>query len=193
MVPHIPYGVPLAYSQPYQDMDDKYQLIYLADDDPDHREIFNRALEELPFQVKFAAFDNGVDLMADLLSADTHLPDVIFLDLNMPLMNGEECLEDIRDEHRFCKIPVVIYSTFFDMDQVDLLRKEGADRYIQKPKSFPELRSLLHRAIASTSKTFPIDLDKTDFVIKAWILDPYGACQSATISCPSFVFPMQFS
>jgi CheY-like chemotaxis protein len=61
------------------------------------------------------------------------LPDVIFLDLNMPLMIGEECLADIRSEHRFASIPIVIYSTYMDRLKVEYLFEKGADRYLQKP------------------------------------------------------------
>ena len=87
--------------------------IFLADDDTDDRMLFTEALVELPFDLKVQTFDNGVDLMSSLLDDNLSLPDVIFLDLNMPLMNGEECLEDIRREAKLVQIPIIIYLWFF--------------------------------------------------------------------------------
>jgi CheY-like chemotaxis protein len=67
----------------------------------------------------------------------------------MPLMNGEECLADIRNEQKTAKIPVVIYSTHFDLFKVKFLKDKGADRYLQKPKSFSVLKTCLERCIES--------------------------------------------
>ena len=121
--------------------------IFLADDDNDDRMLFTEVLVELPFDLTVQTFDNGVDLMSSLLDRNLSLPDVIFLDLNMPLMNGEECLEDIRREPKLVKIPIIIYSGFLDRDQVILLKEKGADHYLQKPSNFKDLIDLLHRAV----------------------------------------------
>src|SRR5690606_27320379 len=78
--------------------------IILVDDDEVDRQIFTSALEDLNLNAEIVQFSNGVDLIAHLLDPRTELPDLIFLDLNMPLMNGEECLSDIRGETKFDKI-----------------------------------------------------------------------------------------
>ena len=114
-------------------------------------------------KTEIATFNNGVDLMANLLDQNQKLPDVIFLDLNMPLMNGEECLADIRREPQLYAIPVVIYSTYFDEHKVALLREKGADRYLQKPTSYDQLKVSIERTITSLNQKN----DKIiDFIIK---------------------------
>lgn len=128
-------------------MDIKNLIIFLADDDKDDRSLLSDALLELSPTVKLKTFDNGVDLMASLLERERSLPDIIFLDLNMPLMTGEECLEDIRNERQLAKIPVVIYSGYHDDHKIRLLQKKGADRFLQKPNSYLELQALLLRSI----------------------------------------------
>lgn len=127
----------------------KNPLIYLADDDEDDRIFFADALQELAVETKVKTFDNGVDLMATLLEADGTIPDLIFLDLFMPLMDGEECLTDIRNESSLGDIPVIIYSTSLDEEKAAVLQEKGADRYLQKPSSFTELVSALKRSIES--------------------------------------------
>ena len=135
--------------------------IFLADDDNDDRMLFKEALVELPFDLTVQTFDNGVDLMSSLLDNELSLPDIIFLDLNMPLMNGEECLEDIRRESKLFKIPIIIYSGFLDRELVTLLEKKGANHYLRKPSTFKKLISLLNRAIT----TVRADNDVKDFII----------------------------
>ncbi len=126
-------------------------LIFLADDDEDDRIFFSDALQELSVETEVKTFDNGVDLMASLLNRDLILPDLIFLDLFMPLMDGEECLTDIRDESNLAAIPVIMYSTSLDEEKIAVLKEKGADRYLQKPSSFTELVRALKCSIESIS------------------------------------------
>ena len=74
--------------------------IYIADDDLEDRSFFIEALEDLPLTTEVTQFNNGVDLM-DKLFSDDNLPQVIFLDLYMPIMDGFECLMDIRNFKKF--------------------------------------------------------------------------------------------
>lgn len=120
--------------------------IYLADDDTDDREFFKEALGEIPVQTEVREFSNGVDLM-DALFSNEALPDAVFLDLHMPLMDGFECLTDIRSFPQFTKIKVIVYSTSYHDREVNQLREDGANHYLQKPNSFQELKSLLFQCV----------------------------------------------
>lgn len=143
-------------------MVNKNLSLFLADDDVDDRTIFSEAIAGLPLGPQIKTFDNGVDLMADLLDGDLLLPDILFLDLNMPLMTGEECLQDIRNEPKLDKLPVIIYSGYYDINKINLLQEKGADRFLQKPTSFNSLQTLIERSIMSVIK--PVDIEP--FVIK---------------------------
>lgn len=121
--------------------------IYLADDDNDDRELFNDALKEISIPTKVTEFSNGVDLM-DALFSNRALPEAVFLDLHMPLMNGFECLTDIRSFPQFSQIKIFVYSTSYHEMEVNQLKKDGANHYLQKPNSFQLLKSLLFRSVS---------------------------------------------
>ncbi|MAU70694.1 MAG: response regulator [Pseudozobellia sp.] len=127
------------------------KVVYLVDDDQEDQEIFSDALEMVDTNFTLKMFDNGVDLMADLHS-ETELPDVIFLDLFMPMMNGEECLQDIRENYQFNDVPVVIYSTVLDMGKIEELFDMGANRYLHKPSNFNALVTALERTMRSVER-----------------------------------------
>lgn len=122
-------------------------LIYLADDDHEDSLFFQEALNEINPQINIEFFDNGVTLMDALLNSQKTLPDAIYLDLNMPLMNGEECVDDIRSESQFAEIPIIIFSTYIDSAIVDKLREKGANWYLIKPNSFRDLKTLLEKSL----------------------------------------------
>jgi CheY-like chemotaxis protein len=130
-------------------MNDLTLSLFLADDDQDDRMLFQEALLNLSYDIVVRTFDNGVDLMGALLENEVALPHIIFLDLNMPLMNGIECLDDIKNEPSLTTIPIVIYSSFIDNEKIALLHDKGANRFLQKPNTFPRLQLMLEQVILS--------------------------------------------
>ncbi len=122
--------------------------LLLADDDKDDCLFFQDALEELVLPTTFTAVHNGEQLMAHLLTQTEALPTVLFLDLNMPRKNGFECLVEIKKHDKLKTLPVVIYSTSSDTDTVDLMYKNGAQYYIQKPSDFTKLKQVLENTLA---------------------------------------------
>tara|TARA_R110000744_G_scaffold289091_1_gene400023 strand:- start:918 stop:1382 length:465 start_codon:yes stop_codon:yes gene_type:complete len=121
--------------------------IYLADDDEEDRMLFFEALAELPVNCEIYNFRDGIYLVGKLVVKETPLPDIIFLDINMPLMDGAACLAKIRETERLSTIPVIIYSTSFDKKEVEKYRKMGANCYLKKPNSFNQLKTLLYKCI----------------------------------------------
>ena len=121
--------------------------IFLADDDDDDRKIFAEALNELPLNCEVINFTDGIHLMAQLMIKSTVLPEIIFLDINMPLMDGQTCLKKIMEIEKLVAIPVVIYSTSLRKREVAVFEKMGAARYLKKPTSFNQLKTLLYRCI----------------------------------------------
>lgn len=120
--------------------------ILLADDDRDDQVCFIKALKMLPILAQFAAVDNGEKLMEYLFRNFEKLPDILFLDLNMPRKNGFECISEIQLNPRLRQLPIIIYSTFLHKSVIDLLYQNGAYYYIRKcPAS--ELKEILRTVL----------------------------------------------
>ena len=125
--------------------------ILLADDDLDNCFLFKEALEEFPTTECFTIVNDGEQLMKRLQKKSA-LPDVLFIDMNMPRKNGFECLEEIKRDEKLKAIPVIIFSTYFDQDIVNMLYQKGAQFYIQKPREFGKLKKAIHLALSMTVK-----------------------------------------
>jgi CheY-like chemotaxis protein len=119
--------------------------ILLVDDDPDDIEIFNDAIKEIDQSITLITAYNGAAALQILSSDILEKPDHIFLDINMPLMNGMECLEKIRNEERL-SIPVTIYSTSRHFSEYNRSVQLGAD-FLQKPHDYSTLIVVLRKKI----------------------------------------------
>ncbi|MEP7265158.1 MAG: response regulator [Bacteroidota bacterium] len=125
--------------------------LLLADDDEDDCMFFREALNELAVSSSLQTVANGVQLM-QLLTSELHLPDVVFMDLNMPRKAGYDCLVEIKANEKLKKIPIIIYSTSYDHDVVKLLYQLGAQHYVRKPGEFTKLKKIILEAITTTIK-----------------------------------------
>lgn len=132
-------------------MDSTQLRILLADDDLDDCFLFKEALDEFHISVCFTIVNDGEQLMKHLQKKSTH-PDVLFIDMNMPRKNGFECLEEIKRTEKLKSIPVIIFSTYYDRDIVNMLYQKGAQYYIQKPRDFGKLKKAIHLSLSMTVK-----------------------------------------
>lgn len=137
--------------------------IILADDDEDDQIFFKEAMSETVSSVTVNTASDGMELMSML--SDT-LPDAIFLDLNMPFKNGQECLSEIKTHKQYKNIPVVIYSTSANIDQINSTFKAGANLYIPKPDSYLKLKIILKKVFTLKCEEYKPQPDKEKFVLK---------------------------
>lgn len=127
--------------------------ILLADDDMDDCFFFEKALEELQLSTHLTIVRDGQQLMNYLSENSQNLPDVLFLDLNMPRKNGFECLCEIKEHESLKVIPVVMFSTSYPRDQIyeanmiNTLLKIGAHHFIRKPGDFAQLKQVIHQTL----------------------------------------------
>ena len=121
--------------------------IFLADDDKADCLLFKEALKELPVSAKLTTFENGEELMEQLTKKQNKLPDILFLDLNMPRKNGFVSLGEIKRNNELDSLPVVIFSTALEQDKVNQVFRNAAHYYIRKPTEFSELKKIIYEAL----------------------------------------------
>lgn len=119
-----------------------FSNILLIDDDDDDQEIFLTAIQEISDTVQYTYINSGREALQKLSSGEL-TPEVIFLDLNMPLMSGQEFLFQIKKKETLSQIPVIIFSTSSDPSTVELTKDLGAYDFITKPGDFDQLVDLL--------------------------------------------------
>lgn len=139
--------------------------IMLADDDEDDRLFFKEAFEEVKIKYKISTFNDGEQLMDYLYEAGNPLPDIIFLDLNMPRKSGIECLKEIRSNDRLKKISVAIYSTSSSEQDIEDTFVSGANVYIKKPNDFNMLKKILSDVVHINWQYITDGLNKDSFIL----------------------------
>lgn len=115
----------------------------LVDDDIDDQEIFKLALKHLPYAVQCITADDGMDALDQLNADQSFVPDYIFLDLNMPRMDGFQTLVAIKQLARLADVPVIIYTTSAEQRDMHRSKELGCYRFITKPISINDLKTIL--------------------------------------------------
>jgi CheY-like chemotaxis protein len=121
--------------------------ILLADDDDADCLLFKEALEELPVSAMLTIVHDGEQLIEEISKKGNELPDVLFLDLNMPRKNGFASLELIKRSNELQDLPVVIYSTSSNEEMVKNVFRNAAHYYICKPNDFLQLKKVIYEAL----------------------------------------------
>jgi len=137
--------------------------IFLVDDDKEDQEFFIEALNKIENAKLYGIASNGKEALDTLKNTDT-LPDFIFMDFNMPLMNGIECLFEITNLARTKNIPVFMLSSA--IEQAEVSRKFGAKGFIKKTSDKAVLITELLRIINFGITVNYIVTDKTNLPCK---------------------------
>lgn len=126
-------------------------IVFYADDDPEDCMLFTEALQQIDSDLKAVIAKDGKEALA-ILETTQLLPDYIFLDINMPLVNGKQCLIHIKKNPKLKNIPVIMYSTTSDTNEIQQYYKLGAHDFLIKPANFNVLCDCLE-SIFNLSKS----------------------------------------
>ena len=140
--------------------------VVLVDDDEDDRLIFKEAIEEIKIKTKLWLFSNGEELMNFLKDPEQMLPQLVFLDLNMPVKNGMQCLKEIRQSNLLKDLSVAIYSTSSSENDIEDTFIKGANIYIQKPNDFNKLKEVLKEVLKINWQYFTSSLNRENFLLR---------------------------
>jgi CheY-like chemotaxis protein len=138
--------------------------VMIAEDDDDDFYIFSVAFAELSFTVLLTRAENG-EILVELL--ENKIPDILFLDLMMPRKDGRQCLKEIRANHKFDALPVIMYTSLKDVKDVEFCYREGANLYVIKPSAYSDLKDVLQRILTIDWKKVLYYPPLSQFVINA--------------------------
>jgi len=124
----------------------RYKNLLLIDDDEDDQELFIEAAKEISGDIKITVVPDAATALAKLVNKSVSA-DVIFSDLNMPRMTGQQFLLEIKKHPGLKDIPVIIFSTSSHTHTIQLVKDFGAFDFIAKPGLFNELVSTLRRLL----------------------------------------------
>ena len=147
-------------------MQEDYTYVVLADDDEDDRLFFTEAFDELKIKTKVNTFNDGVALMKALAHPESDLPNILFLDLNMPKKSGLECLKEIKTNDRFKNIAIAIYSTSASEEDIENTFVNGANIYIKKPSDFKNLKKILSEVVTINWQYHTNGLNRDNFLLR---------------------------
>jgi CheY-like chemotaxis protein len=122
------------------------KIIMIVDDDPDDRAFFCEALSEVDSSIECISVKGGEEALQHLEKYEG-VPDYIFLDLNMPRMDGKQCLKHIKSNSNLSSIPVIIYTTSKSQEDIEEMKGMGAVYFLTKPNKFSDLKKAIREIL----------------------------------------------
>jgi CheY-like chemotaxis protein len=117
--------------------------VLLIDDDRDDADLFKEALFEINSAIVFQHYEDSKAGLQLLLERQTDLPDLIFLDINMPIVSGWQCLIEFKKAEHLKHIPVIMFTTSSQTREKEIADELGAEGFITKPNEYKALKELL--------------------------------------------------
>jgi CheY-like chemotaxis protein len=125
--------------------------ILYVDDDADDRDVFREAIKSIDESITLISAGNGLEALAFLDKASS-LPDLVFLDINMPLMDGITCLAEIKQHTKTASVPVIMFTTTRSDREVAECKAHGASGFVNKPASYSNFADILGAVIKSPNR-----------------------------------------
>ena len=126
----------------------------IIDDDLDDQEIFLMCVQEINKNIQCLTYNTGVDAISMLESDHSYIPEYIFIDVNMPKMNGITCLELLKNIEHLKHSKFYMYSTSADRSALEDSRKLGANDFIIKPVRKAELKEKLSMIFSNATTDY---------------------------------------
>jgi len=136
----------------------------VVDDDQDDLDVFLKAARSIENKIDLLCFQRGEQVL-DFLNHNKFIPDFIFLDINMPVMDGQECLKKIRQRWHQNERCVIMYSTSNNRREIKRCYELGANAFMQKPHSFAELKNMLQQIFNKDWSKSCENLSELDFIL----------------------------
>lgn len=141
----------------------KWNLLIAEDDDDDYF-IFEMALQETNCLYKSVRAENGEILLSILKE---HIPDILFIDIQMPCKDGHQCIKEIRADRRYDELPIIVYSSRSDLANIERCYRAGSNFFVIKPDRLNDLTSVLRHLLSNDWRSHLYFPSESDFVLRA--------------------------
>src|SRR4051812_40771607 len=136
--------------------------VLIADDDEEDYKFLTSAIMDLELTVILSRAENGGVLMRVL---NEKVPDILFLDVLLPVKDGTECLKEIRADKRFDSLPIIMYTSVKNFETIEFCYREGSNLFVCKPNTYAELLNILERIFSIDWKKMMYYPPFTQFVV----------------------------
>ena len=140
----------------------EYRNVMIADDDQEDFELLSEAIDELGLDVQICRADNG-NILMDMVHEN--IPDILFLDIEMPCCDGKSCIKTIRNDSKFDNLPIIVFTGNRDEELINFCYRNGINLYIHKPDSYSELVAIVQKVFSAGSPTVQYYPKLSDFVL----------------------------
>jgi response regulator RpfG family c-di-GMP phosphodiesterase len=141
-----------------------YEEVLVADDDIDDFEVLRLAIHEVGADIRVSRAENG-DILLGLIGEK--VPDLLFLDIHMPCRDGKSCIREIRNNHKFDNLPVIVYSGNQDTNLINFFYRYRANHYVCKPASYDELADVVRKIFSTRKETMLEATAQHEFVLNS--------------------------
>lgn len=121
--------------------------VMLIDDDRDDAELFKEALSEINSSIVLVYHQDSRTALKQLQDSSSDLPELIFLDINMPVVSGWQCLTEFKNSEHLKDIAVIMFTTSSQPREKEIAKELGAQGFITKPSDYETLKKLLSSVI----------------------------------------------
>lgn len=135
------------------------RTILLIDDDRDDCALFKEALHEVNPSIQLVCLNTASAIPETVVEVN---PDLIFLDINMPRVNGFECLKILYESVTKFRMPIIMYSNSGNIKEINIAYALGATLYLQKPSGYLKLIESI-RGILNLSWDVPAEIKQQFF------------------------------
>jgi response regulator RpfG family c-di-GMP phosphodiesterase len=147
-------------------MNKEFLNVIVADHDEGNQIFFKNIFKNLKIDVKVQCFTNGNDLMSYLNSRDALIPEILFLNYEIPGKNCTECIKEIKEDFRFNNMVNAIYSDQISEEVIEDLFVQGVNIFIRKPENYENLKKVLTEVIAVNWQYHTSGLNKDNLIMK---------------------------
>lgn len=148
-------------------MNKEYLNVILTDPDEGIHILFKNVFQDLKIGIKVRSFYDGKNLMNYLNDKESSVPEILFVNYDIPEKSSLECLSEIKSNFKFDNMVTAIYSSRLSADEEEDVFLKGANVFMQQPDNYKDLKKSLTEIVIINWQYHTSGLNKNNFIMKA--------------------------